>query len=47
MPNQRTETVVNTTTAGHQNYPTVATLPDGGYIIAWISSGKLVEMPLG
>ena len=40
MPNQRTETVVNTTTAGHQNYPTVATLPDGGYVIAWISSGQ-------
>ncbi|WGM40072.1 VCBS domain-containing protein [Caulobacter sp. NIBR1757] len=40
MPNQRTETVVNTTTAGSQNYPTVATLPDGGYVIAWISSGQ-------
>ena len=40
MPNQRTETVVNTTVAGSQNYPTVATLPDGGYVIAWISSGQ-------
>ncbi|MDB5469048.1 MAG: hypothetical protein JWR84_608 [Caulobacter sp.] len=40
MPNQRVETQINTTTAGHQYYPSVATLPDGGYIIVWISNDQ-------
>jgi hypothetical protein len=31
------ETLVNTTTASHQARPTVATLADGGYVVAWFA----------
>src|SRR6188474_2582921 len=32
------ETRVNTTTANQQNYPAVAALSDGGYVITWMSN---------
>lgn len=31
---------VNTTTAYNQNYPSVATLADGGWVVTWESSGQ-------
>ena len=31
------ETRVNTTTASHQEFPTVAALSDGGYVVTWMS----------
>src|SRR5262245_24146979 len=31
------ETRVNTTTASHQEFPTVAALSDGGYVVIWMS----------
>ncbi|NBB17509.1 hypothetical protein GVN21_19280, partial [Caulobacter sp. SLTY] len=40
MPHDRVETLVNTTLAGNQSHPTLATLPDGGWIIAWISTDQ-------
>ncbi|MCR4377239.1 MAG: tandem-95 repeat protein, partial [Rhodospirillales bacterium] len=33
------ETQVNTTTSGYQNYPHIASLKDGGYVIAWEGVG--------
>ena len=38
--NERVETLVNTTVAGNQSHPTLARLPDGGWIIAWISTDQ-------
>ena len=35
-----TETQVNTTTAGAQGSPTVTALSDGGFVVAWESSGQ-------
>jgi Ca2+-binding RTX toxin-like protein len=34
------ETRVNTTTADHQNNPSVAALSDGGYVVTWTSNGQ-------
>ena len=31
------ETLVNTTTASHQYYPSITGLDDGGYVVAWQS----------
>jgi T1SS-143 domain-containing protein len=35
-----TEFLVNTTTAGVQDYPSVTALADGGYLVTWESSGQ-------
>lgn len=37
---QGSETLVNTTTAGHQTNPSVATLADGGFVVAWMSPNQ-------
>jgi Ca2+-binding RTX toxin-like protein len=34
------ETRVNTTTAGDQRYPVITAMSDGGYVLAWQSSGQ-------
>jgi Ca2+-binding RTX toxin-like protein len=34
------EVRINTTTAGYQRDPVIATLADGGYVVAWASSGQ-------
>ncbi|MCE3290181.1 MAG: uncharacterized protein K0R83_2193, partial [Caulobacter sp.] len=40
MPNQRVEALISTTTLDHQSHPAIATLPDGGYVIVWISTNQ-------
>jgi len=39
------ETQVNTTTAGSQDSPTVTALVDGGFLVAWESSGQESRVP--
>jgi hypothetical protein len=34
------ETLINTTTANDQVFPTVSSLPGGGYVVAWASDGQ-------
>ncbi|MCP4392936.1 MAG: hypothetical protein GY804_01505, partial [Alphaproteobacteria bacterium] len=37
---QNSETLVNTTTAGDQHSPVIASLGEGGYVVAWVSEGQ-------
>ena len=37
---QGEETLINTVTADKQRCPNVAGLPDGGYVITWMSNGE-------
>ncbi|WP_298938588.1 hypothetical protein, partial [uncultured Ruegeria sp.] len=34
------EVQVNATTAGEQDRPSIAALPDGGYVVSWVSDGQ-------
>ena len=40
MPNQRVEALISSTTLDHQSHPAIATLPDGGYVVVWISTNQ-------